>query len=142
MRRFAMVTALIAILLMTAAPVAADTEPPGDPPDPIVVLVTVDSGTVAGRTGVATVRGTLTCDQDALGLVSGEMRQRVGRLHTIRGWYFAEVQCSTTPVAWSATVTPDQGKFAGGSASVIGWAEAYTETGYGFDESVATLKLR
>jgi hypothetical protein len=145
MRRLITITAvLVGSLLFAAAPVAADTGPgPEDPPPQEIVLqLTIDStGSVNGRTGQAVIRGTVTCDVPAVAWVGGEVRQQVGRLHTIHGWFGTEVPCSATPTAWSAIARGDQGKFAGGPVSVDAWSEAFTENAYGFQFASASVRL-
>ena len=76
---------------------------PNVPPQPRLQLdLTVDpKGTVVSKTGVVTVRGTVTCNLPADVYVDVFIQQRAGRV-LIQGEAFTEVQCDgTTP--WTAT---------------------------------------
>lgn len=145
MRHFIVALAVVSgSLLFTASPIAADTTPGGES-TPIVVELILDSvGSVDTRTGAVTVSGTITCDLPASGYLEGEVRQVVGRFHTIRGWFSASTSCSPEPARWSASAQPFEGKFAGGSAQVDAYAYAYAEgdpPGEGFDSASASLRL-
>lgn len=113
------------------------------PPPPVVELTVNPTGSVNAKTGVATVRGTITCtgSADFLG-VDGSVRQTVGRF-TISGYFYLEDSpaCDGEAHAWSATVYPENGKFAGGKAKVEAFAYAcWFECG---DASVTTtIRLR
>lgn len=108
-------------------------------PPPPTVDVTVDRvGHVNQKAGTATLTGTFTCtDADFLDLF-GELKQAVGRfvVHGSFGFFADGTDCDGTPHPWSATVTPDNGKFAGGKAAAVTFtfacgafdcAESFTE---------------
>ena len=88
---------------------------------PLTVTSTVDAaGTLAKRTGAATVRGTLTCSEPAaVALQVGVSQpQTKGRTtSTVSGSAAITVNCAGT-TAWAAEVTPASGKFVAGAASV------------------------
>lgn len=119
------------------------------------VGVTITAGLASLSTGAVQVSGTLTCTMPALVYVSGTMRQRSGRGYitgnfTVQNGY---VPCGTAPSTWAATFTSDTtgtgrdpiGRFAGGSADVSVFANAFT-TGYpyqrAFSQATATISLR
>jgi hypothetical protein len=118
--------ALPVILLAAAAsPALADTG--GGGADLGLDAMTVTSATVNGRTGIATLSGTISCSQDLDGVfVGAELDQVVGRFTTLRGWGGTMISCSAADgtAAWSTSFGPDQGKFAAGSGTVSGYAEA------------------
>jgi hypothetical protein len=101
------------------------------PPPPTIDL-TVDGRGSFTQSGTAIIRGTVACTgvlfggggegggvviQDTTGgMISVDLRQRVGRL-VIRGFGSGfDGPCSGEPVAWSIEVTGDNGTFAGGNA--------------------------
>ncbi len=98
----------------------SEASPPPPPPPPFDYSLTIsDSGSVNTRTGVATVRGSVTCNTNGWINLGGELRQNLGRTVTIRGNFYTNIDCTAgAPVSWSVTVTPQSGKFAGGSAVV------------------------
>lgn len=93
---------------------------------PVSLDVTLDTrGQVDSRTGVAQVSGTLTCTATGSVGIRGELRQPVGRF-TVSGaifFFVAEENCDGTAHPWVATVSSDNGKFAGGRAVVSVTAE-------------------
>jgi hypothetical protein len=88
-----------------------------------VELAINPQGTFSSITGAATVYGTVTCSRPATVELSGQVSQFVGRLNTLRGYFYAYFDCDGT-TAWSASATPENGRFAGGHAqvSVSAWA--------------------
>jgi len=108
------------LLASVATPALADTTGGGSA-DLGLDAITITSASVNGRTGVATVSGRISCSQDITDVfVSAQLEQVVGRFNTIRGWGGAQVSCSaaTGSAAWSFIVRAEQGKFAGGNATV------------------------
>jgi hypothetical protein len=89
----------------------------GPPP---TLDVTIDPiGHVNPRAGVAQVSGTFTCMRLDFLDIFGELQQVVGRF-TIRGFFefFApDPTCDGTAQPWTANVSPENGKFAGGKAT-------------------------
>jgi hypothetical protein len=102
----------------------ADTAPP-----PPVLDLTVDAkGSVDARTGLATVRGTITCsggDESGKAFIDVRLTQVVGRFRfdANAGTGFI---CDGTTQGWSVELRSDSGKFAGGKASVVAFAFACT----------------
>ncbi len=91
------------------------------PPPPTVDFTVDPVGRVNQRTGSATLSGSFTCTNASFLDAFGDLKQSVGRF-VIRGFFgiFADgSQCDGTPQRWSATVTPDNGKFAGGKAAAV-----------------------
>jgi hypothetical protein len=88
------------------------------PPPPLEIDLTVDRfGSVNPNTGVATVRGTISCTSDADYLIFGELEQRIGRA-LLRGVLFTEGTCTAPSSAWSDDVTSSDGLYRGGPATV------------------------
>ena len=76
------------------------------------------------RYGVATIRGTITCQNTdgQLGL-DAFLTQPVGK-GSINGGAFGDLTCSSTPTAWSIEIPGEDGKFLGGKATVDVFAGA------------------
>jgi hypothetical protein len=75
-------------------------------------------GTVNGRTGVATVSGTVSCSRPISLELNGTLRQQfAGRVY-ISGPVSFHVDCAAPSTRWSATVIGDNGHFAAGSATL------------------------
>ena len=115
---------------------------PNVPPQPRLHLdLAVDpKGTVVSKTGVVTVRGTVTCNLPAEVYVDVFIQQRAGRV-LIQGEAFTEdIACDGT-TAWSATGTGYNAIFKGGSAQVD--ANAFGSTGPqdAYAEVIGTIKL-
>lgn len=89
-------------------------------PPPLAIDLRLDSaGSVVPTTGIATIRGTVTCNRPVFVYVSGEVQQQIGRA-TVRGWLSAAVLCEgTAPVAWSSVVTSELRTFVGGRAAAL-----------------------
>jgi hypothetical protein len=69
------------------------------------------------KSGVATLQGTVTCSRPALVSVSGILQQPIGRVNIVTGGYNVNVANCSGATNWTATVTPTNGKYAGGSAN-------------------------
>jgi hypothetical protein len=125
----------IVLLAASASPALADTG--GGSGDLGLDAIAITSASVNGRTGIATVSGTISCSQDVSDVfVGAQLDQVVGRFHTVRGWGGTTVSCSAVEgiAAWTAIVRADQGKFAGGNATA--YAEGYVELCIDVDCSV------
>lgn len=114
-------------------------------PPPPTVEITVDPiGRVDPQTGVAYLTGTYTCTNADSIDVFGEARQTIGVRATVVGFFgFFDVgTCDGTAHTWSATVFPDNGKFAGGKTMTVTFAFACGafECADGYVEQ--TVKLR
>lgn len=114
------------------------------PPAPVPTITVDKTGTFDSKTGQATVSGTLSCDSPSV--MSGTMiqlSQAVGRVSTVSGAGDAGVTCAPgTPVHWSATILPYNGRFAGGKATADVQVFACNEFQCGFTASYSTLSLR
>jgi hypothetical protein len=85
------------------------------PPPPSIDFTVDPVGRVNTRTGVATITGTVTCQDSDFVEIDVDARQPVGRF-VIRGFgsSFQFGTCDGTTHPWSADIYPDNGKFAGG----------------------------
>lgn len=115
------------------------------PPPPEVHMAIDPVGHFDARTGVATVTGTLTCSGTASGsmFVDASLTQHVGRF-TINGFGFAVISapCDGTSQPWSVTIEGQDGKFAGGRATLSASVFACGPIGCGFDQQTQAIKLR
>jgi len=114
---------------------------PNVPPQPRLELsMTIDPrGTVASRSGVVTVRGTVTCNLPADVFVDVTVQQRAGRTIII-GDATADIPCDgVTPFA--ATGTGFNGIFKAGAAFVDATADGFTGQQSAFTETIAAIKL-
>ena len=106
-------------------------------PPPVLEDFTIDGASVNAKTGVVTLRATVTCSETGgFVFVDVTLRQRVGR-RIIRGFGFAEIECAgTTPVTME--IEGENGLFVGGRATVEAFACADEEC----LEAFATVRLR
>jgi hypothetical protein len=105
--------------------------------------VTVDpTGLVNPHTGVVTVSGTFTCANADFAFVDVTVTQRVGRF-TITGFgsFFTDT-CDGASHPWSADVTGQNGRFAGGKANVDAFMFACGPVECATDEAIQTIRLR
>jgi hypothetical protein len=112
-----------------------------EPPPPPMVDVTVEpTARFDSRTGSATLSGTLTCDEGAVGFVEISLNQSVGRF-TISGSGWVEMPCDRTAQAWTAEIVGSTGLFKGGraEATVVAWA---CDFDCGVDVEETTVRLR
>jgi len=88
------------------------TNPP--PPPPITAQLTIDNTATLGAHGSATVHGTVTCsrrpDPD-MSTINVTLSQGTKKAGWIGSAAVALWNCASTPVAWSATVTPQDPNF-------------------------------
>jgi hypothetical protein len=113
------------------------------PPPPTVDITVNRLGTFNARTGVATISGTYTCNNADFIDVFIEARQNVGRFTVVGfGGFFDSGTCDGEPRTWSADVSPENGKFAGGKTMTLAFAFACGafECAEGFAEQ--TVRLR
>lgn len=78
------------------------------------------TGTFDAGTGTATVSGDYSCGEtEGFAFVEVVLQQDVGRVSTVSGSAFAEIEPCAPGVDgnWTATVTPSNGEFRGGPAS-------------------------
>jgi Neocarzinostatin family/Family of unknown function (DUF6299) len=114
---------------------------PNVPPQPRLELsMTVDPrGTIASKSGVVTVRGTVTCNLPADVFVDVVIQQRAGRV-LITGEATTDIPCDgVTPFA--ATGQGFNGILKGGAAFVDATASGFTEQQNAFTETIAAIKL-
>jgi hypothetical protein len=97
---------------------------------------------VNSRTGVAIVRGTVTCSQPTNVGIDGSLRQRIGRVF-VDAFFSAFVPCDGESV-WEAEAVGQNGLFTGGQAQVNVSAQFASPTTGEFDfaEARATTRLR
>jgi hypothetical protein len=106
---------------------------------PIEITVSIDPrGTVAPKTGAATLRGEVTCSEPTMVGVEGGLRQRSGRLY-IYGGGFSEVQCDGT-ATFELPILDANGLFTGGKADAQVWAFSFDDfDAYAFAEQTVRL---
>lgn len=113
------------------------------PPIPSIDATVDPSGGFDSKTGAATIRGTVTCDSaDFAGLIV-DVSQRVGR-GSVLGSGDVEIVCDGTARPFSVTITPFNGKFAGGKAATVTLAFAcgLFECAIDFEERIVQLRGR
>jgi hypothetical protein len=113
------------------------------PPPPTVDIIVDRFGRVDPRTGVAHLTGTYICTDADFIDVFGDVSQTVGRF-VIRGSFsFFDVgTCDGTQHSWSATVFPENGKFAGGKAMTVTFAFSCGAFECASDFTEQTVQLR
>jgi hypothetical protein len=95
------------------------------------------TGSVDAKTGVATIRGTVTCSEPVSVFLDGTVQQRIGRT-LITGFFFTVVECDgVTP--WEVQVSAQDGLFTGGQVQVSSSAFAPDRD---FTAASATVRLR
>jgi hypothetical protein len=85
------------------------------------VDVTVSPKGKVDRNGNATLTGTYTCSGGDFFSLSSSLKQSVGRFAILGDGYY-DGACDGASHAWSATVVPYNGKFAGGKAASFTYA--------------------
>jgi hypothetical protein len=100
--------------------------------------LTIDpAGSVDAKTGVATIRGTVTCSEPVSGTLDGGVQQRVGRA-LLNGGFFTGFECDgVTP--WEVQVSAFDGLFVAGRAQVSVRAFAFDRD---FTDLAATVRLK
>jgi hypothetical protein len=113
------------------------------PPTPTVDVTVAPQGTFDARTGTATLHGTFTCTDADFIDIFGDVTQTVGRVSTVHGSFefLEEGACDGASHAWTAVVSPDNGKFAGGKALTVAFSFACGafECAEGFTEQTVRL---
>jgi hypothetical protein len=88
------------------------------PPSPTISLTIAQRNSFT-RSGLATISGTIACENALFGAIELQLEQRVGRVLLLRGFGDTFVEpCTSEPTPWSITVGSDDGKFAGGRAAL------------------------
>jgi hypothetical protein len=96
------------------------------PPPPQLDLTVAAGGSFNARTGIATVKGTITCtggDEFGKNFISIQLTQTVGRFR-FNGEGFGEFVCDGATHAWAFEVASANGKYGGGKATVAVFAIA------------------
>jgi hypothetical protein len=111
-------------------------------PPPKVSMVVDEVGKVDKRTGAATVSGTYTCDGVAdFTVIQGRLSQRQGDLHVTGDFEQLDLPCGGT-FAWSATITPEAGKFKRGEAATLALMAGCSVLGCNVYETLDVVHLR
>ena len=110
------------------------------PPPPTVDLTVDASGKFNAKTGVATISGTVSCDDGAFVSIELSIRQAVGRF-AVSGFGYDERACDGTAQPWSLEVYPQDGLFKGGKVHVDAFAYACSFD-CGYDEQHLNISLR
>ena len=108
----------------------------------LAVDLTIDPvGSVNGATGIATIRGTVTCSRAVLAEVSGTIRQRIGRAF-IQASFYNLVECDGV-TSWEMETFSANGLLVGGRAEVSAFANFFdASTGeVAFAEESRTVRL-
>jgi hypothetical protein len=114
------------------------------PPAPTLTLIVDPRGSFSSHNGNATIRGTITCtgaDLDGKNFIDVQLYQMIGRVR-ISGEGVASFVCDGSAEAWSADVPGNNGRFAGGMATVSVTASACGEGGCAFVEGSHVVRLR
>jgi hypothetical protein len=109
----------------------------------VAVGLTIDpSGSVNGKTGIATIRGTVTCPRPLSVTLFGQVRQQAGRVF-IDGSFFTSFECDGV-TTWEAQTEQQNGLFKGGEAEVSIFADFFDPAtgGSTFDQVTATVRLK
>jgi hypothetical protein len=117
----------------------------GDLPPPPVLDVTIDpAGGFIAKTGVAIIRGTVTCTGGSefdKTFIDVQVSQTVGRVK-LTGEGFTTFVCDGVTHVWAAEVGSSNGKFAGGKATVQLFAFVCTATGCADANAERTVTLK
>lgn len=107
------------------------------------IQVQIDrSGSVDPSTGVATVRGTVSCNRATSVGISGELRQTFANRVVISGFFSTQADCAPPASAWSASVTASNGRYGGGAADASVAASACDPFSCDFDTATRRIILR
>jgi hypothetical protein len=99
-------------------------------------------GRVNTKTGNATVSGTYTCDGQAdFTILQGELSQKQGDIHVVGFFEQQDLPCGGS-FKWSATITPESGKFKRGEAASLTLVAGCNALGCNVYESLDVLRLR
>ena len=74
-------------------------------------------GSVSAKTGIATVRGGVSCNRDARIYLSGELKQTVANRVVVVGYFYTELDCLFPATAWNVSVSTSSGRYSAGSAT-------------------------
>jgi hypothetical protein len=77
------------------------------------------SSVVNPVSGVTTISGTVSCNRDASGFVSGTVTQLIANRAVVSAFFSAEIACTAPgPSKWTATASPAPSRFKAGKATV------------------------
>jgi hypothetical protein len=76
-----------------------------------------EAGSVANKTGVATISGTLSCTRPAVVDLVATLSQVQNRNVTVTGTSTMQINCTGPSVVWSQPVSAQGGAFKAGSAT-------------------------
>jgi hypothetical protein len=111
-------------------------------PPPLEFDLTIErSGRVDASTGVATIRGTVSCSRQAFVSLDGQLRDRIGRIR-VEAFFGSFVECGgVTP--WEAEVAAQNAFLVGGPVEIAVNASAFEPlTGESsFAQESATVRL-
>jgi hypothetical protein len=111
-------------------------------PPPKVSMTINEVGRVNSKTGNATVSGTYTCDGEAdFTILQGRLSQRQGDIHVVGNFEQLDLPCGGT-FKWSATITPESGKFKRGEAASLALMAACNVLGCNVYETLDVVRLR
>ncbi len=116
-------------------------EAPPRPPDPEVSLTIDRAGTVDAN-GLATVSGTVTCNQPLSVSLFGSLSQTFARRFTIQGFGGSGVSCTPPSASWKLTVFAFNNRFGPGPAQANMSTFACNNTGCASDHKAADITLR
>ena len=89
-----------------------------EPAAPVELAVSVnEAGSVANKTGVATISGTLSCTRPAVVDLVATLSQVQNRNVTVTGTSTMQINCTGPSVVWSQPVSAQGGAFKAGSAT-------------------------
>ena len=106
--------------------------------------VTLNTTGSVDRGGVASIRGTVTCDQPAFVSLYGSLTQTFARRFTIQGYGSSGVSCTPPSVPWTMTVSGLNGnRFSAGPARAsINAYGCNNNGGCAFQNTSADVRLR
>lgn len=113
-----------------------------EPPEPVTIELQLDATGSFDKPGNAYLRGTLTCSRPVLVELAADVTQPVGK-RSIFGFSETFVDCNGE-TRWELTVPGENGRFAGGQATVNVLASAFDfETGTAVEAFVSgTVRLK
>jgi hypothetical protein len=107
------------VAIFTALGLVGISASPSLAQDALTAVVTIDGGTVAPRTGQATISGTVTCSEPVDFVFDANVVQNVGRVFIIRGYISQQGICpGPDGVSFTAPVVSDSAGFRPGLVNV------------------------
>jgi len=112
------------------------------PPPPPEVGLSIDRSGFVDKSGVATISGTLTCNQPIFVNLNGSLTQTFARRFTIQGFGGNGVSCTPPSVPWKLTVSAFSNRFSPGPAQANVNAFGCNSVSCAFDQKSADVTLR